>query len=115
MAWAGDDGRPLDAPLARRQTGLDGDLEGADLDTVTWAGRTLYRNPYRGARLADEEIAIATLLERTAAWRRGDGRPPYPLAQACQDHLLALAVAESAASGATVTTPVQPWAAAVAE
>jgi predicted dehydrogenase len=113
VTWADDDGRPLDAPISRRQTGLDGDLEGADLDTLTWAGRTLYRNPYRGSRLSDEEIAVATVLERTGTWRRGEQRPTYPLAQACQDHLLALAVEESAATGSPVPTAVEPWAAAL--
>jgi predicted dehydrogenase len=113
VTWAGNDGRPLDAPIARRQTGLDGDLEGADLDTLTWAGRTLYRNPYRGSRLSDEEIADATVLERTGAWRRGEQRPPYPLAHACQDHLLALAMEESGATGSPVRTAVEPWAAAL--
>jgi hypothetical protein len=110
VVWADGDGRPLEAPLVRRQTGLDGDLEGADLDTITWAGRTLYANPYRGSRLSDEEIAVAALLERTLRWRLGEVEPPYPLAQACQDHLLALAIDEAATTGTAVTTAVEPWA-----
>jgi hypothetical protein len=111
VAWAGEDGRPLEAPLVRHQTGLDGDLEGADLDTVTWCGRTLYVNPYRGSRLSDEEIAVADLLERTLRWRRGEGDPPYPLAQGCQDQLLSLAIEEAAVTGRTVTTGTEQWAA----
>ncbi|XVQ89123.1 Gfo/Idh/MocA family protein [Microbispora siamensis] len=113
VTWAGDDGRPLSAPIARRQTGLDGNLEGAELDALTWAGRVLYRNPYPGARMSDEEIAIATCLERTALWRRGEGSAPYPLAAACQDHLLALSVHAAAERGEPVTTGVEPWADAV--
>jgi predicted dehydrogenase len=110
VTWATEEGRPLDAPLFRRQTGLDGDLEGADLDAITWAGRTLYSNPYRGTRLSDEEIAVATLVERTLRWRLGDGEPPYPLAQGCQDHLISLAIDEAARTGAAVITRREPWA-----
>ena len=113
VVWSDDDGRPLEAPLMRRQTGQDGDLEGADLDTITWSGRTLYANPYRGARLSDEEIAIATLLERTLRGGTGRGEAPYPLAQACQDHLLSLAIDEAGATGGPVTTRTEPWAAAL--
>jgi predicted dehydrogenase len=113
VAWAGEDGRPREAPLVRRQTGLDGDLEGADLDTITWCGRTLYANAYRGTRLSDEEIAVADLLERTLRWRRGETDPPYPLAEGCQDQLLSLAIGEAAAGGVAVTTGVEPWAVAL--
>ncbi|WP_220183229.1 Gfo/Idh/MocA family protein [Sphaerisporangium album] len=113
VTWAGDDGTPLSAPIVRRHTGLDGNLEGADLDTLTWAGRVLYRNPYPGARMSDEEIAIATCLERTVLWRRGEGPAPYPLADACQDHLLALSVHAAAERGEPVTTATEPWADAV--
>jgi predicted dehydrogenase len=113
VTWAGDDGRPLSAPIVRRQTGLDGNLEGADLDSLTWAGRVLYRNPYPGARMSDEEIAIATCLELTGLWRRGQASAPYPLADGCQDHLLALALRTAAERGEPVTTAIEPWADAV--
>ena len=86
------------------------DLEGADLDTITWCGRTLYANPYRGTRLSDEEIAVADLLERTLRWRRRETAPPYPLAQGCQDQLLSLAIGEAAVTGLPVTTRAEPWA-----
>ncbi len=98
------------SPLVRRQTGYDLDLDGFDTDHVTLGSEVLYLNPYVGNRWSDEEIAIATLLERTAAWVRGEGPPPYPLAEGAQDHLLALAVNEAVASGTTVTTAVEPWA-----
>ena len=110
VRWSGADGVPLQASVERRQTGLDGDLEGHDLDTLTWAGEVLYRNPFRGARLSDEEIAVATCLLAAAARARGEGPPPYPLADACQDQLLALALDEAARTGRPQRTAVEPWA-----
>ena len=110
VRWSGADGVPLTAAVERRQTGLDGDLEGADLDTLTWAGQVLYRNPYRGARLSDEEIAVAVCLEQTARWRRGEAEAPYPLADACQDQLIALAIDRAAQTGQPQRTAVEPWA-----
>lgn len=102
---------PVASTLRRRQTGRDLNLEGADLHHVSLDGEVVWRNPYFGARLSDEDIAIATILERTGAWARDGGPAPYPLALACQDHLLALAIEESAASGRPVTTGAEPWAA----
>ena len=101
---------PVTATLHRRQTGIDGDLEGFDLDTITLGSDVLYRNPFQGARLSDEDIAIATVLDRMSDWVRGAAEPPYPLAQACQDHLLALAIAEAAKESRPVTVGREAWA-----
>jgi predicted dehydrogenase len=98
------------SPLVRRQTGYDLDLDGFDTDHITLGSAVLYRNPYPGQRWNDEEIAIASLLERTAAWVRGEGPMPYPLADGAQDHLLALAVEEALATDRPVTTSVEAWA-----
>jgi predicted dehydrogenase len=97
-------------PLVRRQTGYDLDLDGFETDTITLGGDVLFRNPFIGQRWNDEEIAIATLLRAMAAWVRGDGPPPYPLADGAQDHLIALAVEQAADSDRTVTTAPAPWA-----
>ena len=87
-----------------------GDLEGFDLDTITLGSDVLYRNPFQGARLSDEDIAIATVLDRMSDWVRGAAEPPYPLAQACQDHLLALAIAEAAKESRPVMVGREAWA-----
>jgi predicted dehydrogenase len=97
-------------PLIRRQTGYDLDLDGFDTDHITLGSDVLYRNPYPGRRWSDEEIAIATLLEATAAWARGDGPAPYPLAEGAQDHRIALAIDEALATDQTNTTDSEPWA-----
>jgi predicted dehydrogenase len=95
--------------LVRRQTGHDLDLDGFDTDHVTLGSQVLYRNPFPGRRFNDDEIATATILRATAAWVRGDGPPPYPLADGAQDHLVALAVEESADTDRRVTTTAEPW------
>jgi predicted dehydrogenase len=96
-------------PLIRRQTGYDLDLIGYDTEHITFGSEVLYRNPYPGRRWMDEEIAMATLLERTADWVRGEGPEPYQLAEGAQDQQLALAIEESADSDTTVTTTREAW------
>jgi predicted dehydrogenase len=96
-------------PLVRRQTGYDLDLDAFDTDTITLGDHVLFRNPFFGQRWSDEEIAIATLLRRMAAWVRGEGPPPYPLADGAHDHLIALAVEEAADTDRPVTVAAPPW------
>jgi predicted dehydrogenase len=96
--------------LVRRQLGYDLDLDGYDTDHISFDGEVVYRNPYRGLRLADDEIAVASLLSAMAKWCRRDGPPPYPLAEGSQDHLVSLAIDAGLASGGTVTTTTENWA-----
>ena len=96
-------------PVVRRQTGYDLDLDGYDTDHITFGSDVLYRNPYQGQRWNDEEIAIATLIEDTAAWATDDGPAPYPLADGCHDHCVALAIEEAADRGGVVQVAEEPW------
>ncbi|NIZ93774.1 gfo/Idh/MocA family oxidoreductase [Kineosporiaceae bacterium B12] len=105
----------LTSTIERRQTGLHQDLQGFDLDHLSLDGEVLFRNPFPGARLSDEEIAVATLLLRAAAWARGEAPGPYPLAEAAQDQLLGLAIGASLASGGPVLTSTEAWAGAPAD
>jgi predicted dehydrogenase len=104
-----DPATPLESALRRRQTGRDLNLEGFDLDHIGFDGEVVYRNVFAGARLSDEEIAIATMLAATGRWVRDEGDAPYPLRDACQDHLISLAIDESVRTGATVTVDPEPW------
>ena len=101
---------PVESQLVRRQTGIDLNLEGFDLDHISFDGRVVYRNPFQGARLSEDDIGVASLLERTGAWARGEGPEPYPLAEGLQDHLISLAIEESVATGRDVTTTTEAWA-----
>ena len=96
--------------IIRSQLGYDLNLDGYDTEHISFDGEVVYRNAYLGLRLMDEEIALASLLTATGAWARGDGPAPYPLAQGCQDHLVGLAIDESATTGARVVTTIEPWA-----
>ena len=102
---------PVESRLVRRQTGIDLNLEGFDLDHISLDGRVVYRNPFKGSRLSEDDIAVAALLEKAGAWARDEGPEPYPLAEGLQDHLISVAIEEALATGRDVTTTTEPWAA----
>ena len=90
-------------------TGIGMNYEGLDFTHLSLDGQVVFRNQYEGGRLSDDDIAVATLLDQMGAWTRGEARPPYPLAEACHDHAIGLAIVEAAASGVRVTVDEQPW------
>ncbi|HEY6887797.1 MAG TPA: Gfo/Idh/MocA family oxidoreductase, partial [Solirubrobacter sp.] len=94
----------VESHLIRRQTGIDLNLEGFDLDHISLDGRVLYRNPFMGARFSEDDLGVALLLARVGAWARGEGPEPYPLADGLQDHLISLAILESVERGVDVRT-----------
>jgi predicted dehydrogenase len=95
--------------LRRSQLGHDLNLDGYDTEHISFDGRVVYRNPFLGLRLMDEEIAIASILTATGDWALDAGPAPYPLADGCEDHLISLAIEESVRTGRPVTTSVEPW------
>ena len=100
---------PVTSPLVHRRTGIDLNLEGNELDHISFDGRVVYRNPFPGARFSEDDLGVALLLDRTGAWARGEGPAPYPLAEGLQDHALSVAIQESAASGREVRVGGEPW------
>jgi predicted dehydrogenase len=101
---------PVESHLIRRQTGIDLNLEGFDLDHISCDGRVVYRNPFVGARFSEDDLAVATLLDQAGAWARGEGPEPYPLREGMQDHLISLAIEESATTGRDAVTAKEAWA-----
>jgi predicted dehydrogenase len=105
---------PAVGELTRQDAGHDGNLEGFYHKGITLGDEWLYRNPFVPARLADDEIAVATCLAGMAAWLDG-GPDVCSLADAAQDHYLGLCIDEAARTGRPVTTSGHVWdAAAVA-
>ncbi|UQX89425.1 Gfo/Idh/MocA family oxidoreductase [Jatrophihabitans telluris] len=99
----------LRSKLIRSQLGHDLNLDGYDTEHISFNGEIVFRNPMLGHRLMDEEIAIASVLRDTARWSVDEGPAPYPLAEACHDHRLGLAIDESVATGQDVRVDTEPW------
>jgi predicted dehydrogenase len=99
----------LTSSILRSQLGHDLNLDGHDTEHLTFDGVPVWRNPFVGARFMDEEIAMATVLDRAALWARGESEGPYPLAAASRDHAIALAIDEAVATGAATTPSDLPW------
>ena len=101
---------PLYLDLLRHVAGGPGNLEGNHLKGIQLGGEWVYENPLAPASLSDDEIAIGQLLLGMAAYV-GGGAPPYPLAEACQDHYLSIICAQALKEGRSLRTQRQPWAA----
>lgn len=100
---------PVTSPIMYRRTGVDMNLEGNEVVNASFDGRVVYRNPWVGSRLSEDDIAVAAHLAAVGRWARDDGPAPYPLAQGCQDHALGLAIEESARTGADVRVAKEVW------
>jgi predicted dehydrogenase len=99
----------VESRLIRRQAGIDLNLEGVDLQHISFDGEVIYRNDFAGARFSEDDLAVADLLAAMVAWCRGDGPAPYPLADGCQDHLISLAIVEASRTRQPVTTSPEGW------
>ena len=100
----------VESELRRFQLGFDLNLDGFDTEHISLNGKIIYKNPFIGLRLMDEEIAIATLMLRMKDWVEGSGSAPYPLREACQDHLISLAIDVSALTNKPAQTEREIWA-----
>lgn len=104
--------RSVTLTLTREATGLDGDLEGSFLRRIALGAEVVYENPFVGARLNDDELAVAEVMAKMAHFVR-TGESFYSLADGCHDHYLALLMSESAQTGRWVTSSPQAWSGAV--
>ena len=99
---------PAKAKLERWDLGHGGNLEGYSHRGITLGEKWVYRNPFEGSRLSDDEIAVATCLKKMGAYVRG-GPEVYGLAEAAQDVYLARCVEQAVTSGETVAASRQRW------
>jgi predicted dehydrogenase len=101
---------PVTSPIVYRRTGVDMNLEGNEVVHTSFDGRVVYRNPWVGTNLSEDDIAVASHVAAVGLWARDEGPEPYPLAQGCQDHAVGLAIEQSARTGADVTVEGEVWA-----
>lgn len=90
-----DDGTPVRQTLRRWDSGLEGNLEASGHRGYLLGDDWVYRNPFPTARLTDDEIAIATVLQCMSD-HTTNGTPVYSLDQAIHDTRIALAITRNA-------------------
>ena len=100
---------PIEVELRRQDAGHGGNLEGYYHKGVLAGDEWVYTNPFTPGPLADDELAIATSLDRMANYVR-TGAAFYSLAEAAQDRYLDLLVAEACQSGQPIEAEIMPWA-----
>jgi hypothetical protein len=104
------DQAPITSRIEYRRVGVDMSLEGNEVTHASFDGQIIYRNPWIGTDLSEDDLAVASHLEAEGLYVRGAGPAPYRLAEACQDHALGLAIEASARSGQDVRVAGEAWA-----
>ena len=99
---------PVEYELHRMASGVNGSMGAPHIVGITAADRWYYQNPYGAARLSDDELAVARVLESMGAYVRG-GEAFYPLEEGCQDQYLSIMMKKAFATGAAVETETQCW------
>ncbi len=100
---------PIEYALKRVNTGEYGNLEGLGLRGILAGEEWIYKNPFISGRLSDDEIGIASCLEKMYQYTR-TGEAFYSLAEGSQDHYLSLMIDEAVRTGEKIKTKRQPWA-----
>lgn len=100
---------PLVAKFDRCDTGRADNLSDPSLQGIYLGERILFQNPYFPTRFSDDEIAVATCMEKMGAYASG-GPEFYSLAEGAQDHYLGTVIDEAARTGEKIETATQIWA-----
>jgi len=99
---------PIEYELIEKVAGLDGNIEGYFIKGIIGGEQWVYINPFISGKLSEDEIAIASCLEKMESYVNG-GPSFYSLAEASQDHYLGMMINQSILTGKTVITKNQPW------
>jgi predicted dehydrogenase len=108
MKYLKDFQTPIDLQFLRQDAGDYGNLEGWHHKGILAGEEWVYRNPFIPGRLSDDEIAIATCLQKMEEHVMG-GPAFYGLGDAAQDHYLSLLINEAAETGRIIRSETQRW------
>lgn len=78
------------------------------IESIAFAGKTVYRNPFPTNKMTEDESAIARLLIGMKEYI-DTGKELYPLAEAMQDAYLTILLMEAVKTGKTVKSEDQIW------
>lgn len=107
--WVSQDEAPVTTQIEYRRSGRDMNLEGNDVLTASFDSRVIYRNPFVGSRLSEDDLAVADHLVAMGQYVRGERPEVYSLADGIHDHALGLAIEESARTRADVRVSGEAW------
>jgi len=82
---------PVESDFIRKDLGREENFEGFDLKGIFADGEWLYRNPYCGSRLTDDEIAVAACMDGMVEYING-GSGFYGLHEAAHDLYLSIKI-----------------------
>lgn len=94
VRYLDDAGEPVRQTLQRWDTGLVGNLEAPGHRGYLLGNEWVYRNPFPTTRWSDDEIAVATVLDKMAAYV-AHGTEFYSLAEGVHDARVAAAIGSS--------------------
>jgi hypothetical protein len=100
---------PIITQLTRKDAGQEDDLRLPHHEGILLGNEWIYRNEFAPARLSDDEIAIATCMQKMAEYVEG-GPSFYGLEEGAQDHYLNLLMEQAIKSGEPITSKTQSWA-----
>ena len=99
---------PVIQEIQRFDAGINNNSEWSHR-RMTFLDRAVYENPFYPARMNDDEIAVASCLQRMKEYRE-TGKDYYPLREALQDTYLSFLLEEAEKSGRDIQSESQLWA-----
>lgn len=108
VCWLNEKNQVIREHMQREDDGVY-NIDGWSHLWITLRGERIYKNPFPGARLNDDELAVADVLRHMGISAR-EGRDFYPLSEGLQDAYLNFCMEEALETGKEIRTVRQSWA-----